>query len=307
MNKFRSSLPSVGRPVSGRVSPLVAAKRGRGVEGDNIGSIPVDRAEIRSADHRDGDRHRLETETVTIVHEGHAREAELVNLSGGGAMIQADFMPRLWDRVDLGLGEGSPIECAVRWIRGDRIGLEFAHETRIEGSPEQRDAILLDVIRRTFPDVEEVPAPPLPETCKPSASDAHEGRGERRHPLIWTGQIVSNGYAHAVRLRNISTTGALVESSEPLPEGATVVLDLGSGVEQPATVGWNRGEQSGLVFAEPFDLARLAEARPEMTPQRWVRPGFLDLAPAQDSPWDARWDRPTVQQLREDLEGYLKY
>ena len=306
MHRFRSSLPSVRRPPSGR-SPLVSGKRTRGVESDNLTSIPVDRTEIRAADPRDGDRHRVASEVVKIVHGGRSRDAELVNLSGGGAMIQADFMPRLWDRVDLHLGEGTAMECAVRWIRGDRIGLEFAHETRIESSPEQRDAILLDVIRRTFPEVEEVPAPPLPEHCRPSRPEPHEGRTERRHPLIWTGQLLFAGNAHAVRLRNISTTGALVESSEPLLEGVAVTLDLGHGVQQDATIGWNRGEQSGLAFAEPFDLARLAEARPEMTPQRWVRPGFLDLAPAQDSPWDARWDRPTVQQLREDLEGYLKY
>lgn len=307
MNKFRSSLPSVGRPVSGRLSPLVPAKRGRGVEGDNLTSIPVDRRETRVADHREGDRHRLSTENVTVVHEGRSRDAELVNLSGGGAMVCTQFMPRLWDRVDLHLGEGAPIECAVRWIRGDRVGLEFAHETRIEGTPQERDSILLDVIRRTFPEVESVPAPPAPEHHGANSALDDEGRAERRHPLIWTGQVFHDQEARPARLRNISATGALVETSDALPEGAEVLLDLGSGVEQTATVGWNRGEQSGLTFTEPFDLSRLAEARPEVTPQRWVRPGFLDLAPSQDSPWDDRWDRPTLEQLRDDLEGYLKY
>ncbi len=50
-------------------------------------------------------------------------------------MIRADFTPRLWERVDLIFAEGAEIECAVRWIRDDRVGLEFAHETRIDCDP----------------------------------------------------------------------------------------------------------------------------------------------------------------------------
>jgi hypothetical protein len=38
-----------------------------------------------------------------------------------------------------------------------RIGLEFAHETRLECDPDLRDALLSDVIRRSFPDL----LPPL--------------------------------------------------------------------------------------------------------------------------------------------------
>ena len=80
-------------------------------------------------------------------------DADLINLSGGGAMIEADLKPRLWDRIDLYLGAGSPIECAVRWLRNGRIGLEFAHETQIECDEAKRDALLLEVIRRSFPDL----------------------------------------------------------------------------------------------------------------------------------------------------------
>ena len=68
-------------------------------------------------------------------------------------MIRADFTPRLWERVDLIFGEGAEIECAVRWIRDDRVGLEFAHETRIDCDPQARDALLREVIHRSFPDV----------------------------------------------------------------------------------------------------------------------------------------------------------
>ena len=112
--------------------------------------------------------------------------------------------------------------------------------------------------------------------------------------------------SHAARLRNISVTGALVECDTPLPEGAEVLLDLGNDVQQFARVGWTRGEQSGLKFNSLFDLSRLAQARPEIAPGGWVRPGFLDLA-SKDTPWAKEWGRQTLDELRTDLEGFLKH
>src|SRR6185503_9491599 len=116
------------------------------------------------------DRHRLEQETVTARFEAREYAVDLINLSGGGAMIRAAFKPRLWERVDLMFAEGAEIECAVRWLRDDRIGLEFAHETRIDCDPEQRDALLLEVLRRSFPDVamkprREAEGPSAQTTC----------------------------------------------------------------------------------------------------------------------------------------------
>ena len=85
-----------------------------------------------------------------------------------------------------------------------------------------------------------------------------------------------------------------------------MLFDLGHNVQQFARVSWTRGEQSGLVFTTPFDLARLAEARPEVAPKRWARPAFLDLA-SQDSPWAEQWGRQTLDEMREELEGFLRH
>ena len=58
---------------------------------------------------------------------------ELINLSGGGAMISGELNLMLWDHVELRARRAmDEIECAVRWIKDDRIGLEFAHETRLD-------------------------------------------------------------------------------------------------------------------------------------------------------------------------------
>jgi len=305
MNKFRSAiLGGAGVPSLG---PLVSSKSGRNAEAERLASVEIPRDAGRSADHRDEDRHRLARETATIGYKGKKFTADLINLSGGGAMIEAGIKPRLWDRVDLYLGEGSPIECAVRWLRKSRIGLEFAYETHIECDAEQRDALLLDVIRRSFPDlVANAPAPmarPVPE----AAVDDVTRRGEVRHPLIWNGAILWRHDEHKVRLRNISASGVLVDSQADFPEGAEVLLDLGACGQYFATVSWSRGGQAGLLFKAPFDLSALAAGKPEVAPQRSKTPSYLDLSSDQSSPWDSGWQRRELAELRDSLEGFLKY
>lgn len=257
-------------------------------------------------DHRNVLRHRLARETATIEYQGAKSQVDLINLSGGGAMIEATVSPALWDRVDLYLGEGTPIECAVRWLRNGRIGLEFAHETQIDCGREERDALLLEVIRRSFPDIHSAMAEDASAAVARDAA-APSRRGPSRHPLIWNGKIQWQHHERTVRLRNISTSGVLIDSPVDFPEGTTLGLDLGKSGQFEATVSWSRGGQAGLVFDAPFDLSSLAAARPEVAPQRWVRPAYLDRCADQASPWDSGWDRSALADLRADLEGYLKY
>ncbi len=130
-NDFRASLRS-GR----RDTPVVSKKRGRGDRSaDGLGAVKVPRSESRSSNQRNGDRHRLADEQAVVRRKGKSHEVELINLSHGGAMVVGDFKAKLWDKVELVLGDGGEIECAVRWMRGDRIGLEFAHETKVIAHP----------------------------------------------------------------------------------------------------------------------------------------------------------------------------
>ena len=303
MNSFRSAINKgkTGNPAT----VVLAEKHGKDSDGGHLGSVEIPRDAGRMANHRDGDRHRLSREVATILFKRRKLEVELINLSDGGAMISADIKPRLWDRVDLILGEGGAIECAVRWIRGDRIGLEFAHETHIDCDPKTRNALLLDVIHRNFSAVAlpEI-APPVAFEEKPAADPTR--RGDHRHPLIWNGEILWRHDCHTVRLRNISTSGALIDSVVDFPEGSELMLDLGEGRQFFATVGWSRGGQAGLVFKEKFDLSTLAAVKPEVT-QNWSRPTYLDLAPADSSPWATQWKRSSIEELRNDLEGYMRH
>ena len=284
-------------------APLVQAKKPKGAKADTLNSVSVTREEYRRGDTRDGDRHRLPDEQVRVTHGGRDHQVQLVNLSGGGAMVEGGLEPMLWDRVDLHLGENGTIECAVRWIKGKRIGLEFAHETRIDCSAQDRATILRAVIARSFPEVE-IDTPAV-EVEQVPATDEH--RGGKRHPLIWSGLLHHDFQTTPCRLRNISETGAMIESSAPLRVGAEPMLQLGESIHLSATVAWVAGDTAGLAFTKPFDLHELATARPDVASANWKAPSYLQPGmAASDSPWEEQWERMSVGELRQSLEGFLK-
>lgn len=312
MNSFRSAILS-GNGLHPK-DPLVHQKKKRGAKEDDISSVEVPRTEHRTHDSRDDDRHRLNQETARARFKGKEHEVELINLSGGGAMINGGFKPRLWERVDLIFAEGAEIECAVRWIRNNRIGLEFAHETRIDCDPDARDALLLDVIQRSFPDLsitprQEVVVPHVPEKMQAKDDDdavANSRRGERRHPLVWMGEVYFAHNNEKVRLRNISEHGALIECPVQYPVGVEVLLDLGDGGQHFATVSWACGDKAGLKFNNPFDLKQLGSTKPELAPHLMIRPGPGLPSTDMDNPWADGWQRQSLEDLRDDLEGFLK-
>ena len=303
MNKFRSAVLS-GKEGAREV-PLIAEKRRtRDAAAKGLDAVPVPRSETRTTDQRGDNRHRLPAEAATVRYKNKLHKIELINLSGGGAMIAGNLKPNLWDRIDLVLGEFGEIESAVRWIRGDRIGVEFAHETRIDCPAEARDALFRDVIRRTYPDVTFDAPAPLPEAAPAAAADGqHAERRDIRHPLIWSALIHYDHETSIARLRNISTSGALVESSGSFTEGSELMLDFGDAGSLFATVGWCRGDQLGLAFKAPFDISKLAKARPEVAPQRWAKPDYLRDETNDSSPWAAQWGRLTLEEVQRTLSA----
>lgn len=313
MNSFRSAILS-GKGLHPK-NPVIQSKKGRGAAEQDLTSVEVPRSEHRTHDHRDNDRHRLDQEKAMVRFRGAEQHVDLVNLSGGGAMIRCDFSPRLWERIDLIFTEGSEIECAVRWIREDRVGLEFAHETRIDCEPEARDALLLDVIHRSFPDVglvsreESVPVDevaPAPAPAEDDEAVANSRRNERRHPLVWTGEIYFNHSNEKVRLRNISEHGALIESPIQYPNGVEVLLDLGDAGQHFASVSWTCGDKVGLKFNNPFDLKLLGNSKPDIAPKMMIRPGPGLSTSDLDNPWADGWQRQSLDEIKDDLEGFLK-
>jgi hypothetical protein len=288
--------------------PILKAKKPRGAKADTLHSVDVSRETRRLSNDRGEDRHRLTGESARITWNGTHLDVELVNLSGGGAMIAGEFEPMLWDRVDLHLGNHGTIECAVRWLRDDRVGLEFAHETRLDWPSDQVAIVLRHVIEKTFPQItfpETEGSIPPPATRK--SDDEH--RRAARHPLVWNGKLHHDYQTSAVRVRNISETGAMIETDAQVRVGSEPLLELTEAASMSATVEWAVGDHAGLRFHSPFDLALLSESRPRIVETNpWLKPAYLDNATKSAcNEEEDRWGRLTLYELRDELEGFLKH
>lgn len=279
---------------------IVRSKRRKGASVEALDSL-IEREKARTNHSRSEDRHRLLDETVNIKRDSSVHEVQLINVSGGGAMIGGDIDLMLWDRLELQLGENGTVECVVRWIRNGRYGLEFAHETRLDCGADEQANVLREVIRRSFPDLE-FEADLDPQT----SHSGPDGRGERRHPLVWSGVLHHDYQSTPIRIRNISATGAMIECSAILTVGSEPLLELGDELSISAKVAWVVGDEAGLRFDRPFDLQDLARARPQITPAHWNPPSYLASEPDRDSPWGEHWRRMSVGELRQELEGFMK-
>jgi hypothetical protein len=173
--------------------------------------------------------------------------------------------------------------------------------------------MLRAVIARSFPDVAlgieddeaQEPAPAPVQVRPPVSEEADEERDEierdLRHPLIWSGLLHHDYDTHQVRLRNISSGGAMIETDLSLKQGVEVLLDLGEAGSIFATVHWARGDAVGLKFHASYDLRRLASARPEVASARWVAPDYLRDVSQGNSPWAKQWGRSDLNSLQRRL------
>ena len=109
-----------------------------------------------------------------------------------------------------------------------------------------------------------------------------------------------------IRLRNISSRGAQIDCRRGVPVGSELLLDLGEAGTIFAVVAWAVGDQVGLRFDAPFDLALLANSRPELATERWSPPAYLRDQLRASSPWADALGRLSLNELQSSLEGFLK-
>jgi hypothetical protein len=126
---------------------------------------------------------------------------------------------------------------------------------------------------------------------------------EPRQTLLRTGTLYWSGITIPVRLRNISSGGAKIESNQQLRPGTEVELDLGESGFQVAEVRWSKDGQVGLAFAGEFDLDSLAarEAPAAAPAPDHLKPAYLETETQPDSPWAARFERLSLKELRSKL------
>jgi hypothetical protein len=263
MHDTRSSI------LSGQVEGTAAA-RGRASAGKPaLDRLAIRRQEARTTDHRAEDRHRDLVEESAIYFRGRKRIVRVVNVSSRGAMIESDIAARIGEEIDILFTRNARTRCAVRWVRGGRIGLEFTEET-------------------IFWDGNSTRAPVF-RYEKPVAGEEapHHAEREPRRPMKRSGTLYWSGISVPVRLSNISVRGARVESGRELRPGDEVELDLGDAGTRVAEIRWSHDGQIGLRFARDFDLDALGRATSPII----AKAPYMETEPHSDSPWAARLAR----------------
>ena len=107
-----------------------------------------------------------------------------------------------------------------------------------------------------------------------------QNRKSRRSQVLLTATIEHGGASQSVKLRNLSSEGALVESDK-LPIEGTSVLFCRNELCTQGHVVWVNGHYAGIAFAEKLQpeqvLRHVPVPRPKIQPRAY-RPGFAPRA-----------------------------
>jgi PilZ domain len=285
MHEIRSTILSGGEkdasPVARKGKPR---REGEGLGG--LSKIAIRRQEARVTDQRREDRHRDLVEQSVVHYRRRSHPVRVINVSSRGAMIETAIEPWIGEQLDIQFSEDNRTRCVVRWVREGRIGLEFVNETIFWDSAEPQGPV--------FHCRKDEPADPEAETPARAVVDR-----EHRHTLLRKGLLYWSGISIPVRLRNISSGGARVESDQELRPGAEVELDLGEAGFQIAEVRWSKEGQVGLRFAQEFDIGSLAPSHVATAPAAdMLKPAYLETELRPDSPWAARFERLSRTDLK---------
>jgi EAL domain-containing protein (putative c-di-GMP-specific phosphodiesterase class I) len=98
---------------------------------------------------------------------------------------------------------------------------------------------------------------------KAVSADGFQFNRPPRQGLLKVATLQWNGMQMPVRVRNISTGGALLEGDRALPIDAKVQLDLPGCGSLGAEVRWTDSGRLGIQFEEELDLRRLVPGRPK--------------------------------------------
>lgn len=275
MHKFRSDILS-GQPQRPAV---VATKSSKPASlSGSLAAVAVKRTESRRTNQRESERIPGVLAQTTLTIRRRKLQARVVNLSSDGAMLEVDADARIGDRVTITLGDESTGKATVRWVRDRRIGLEF-------------EGFNLEIGRTKDGGF---------------AFRRHDGARRKtserapRQSLVWRANIHAGHESVAVKLANVSATGALVQGPLDLSPDTSVLLDFPSVGMMPSTVRWCKDGQMGLSFDRHFDVSLLsicslsAEAIRKID---WVKPEYLQDERDPNSPHAAAWDKFTVADL----------
>jgi hypothetical protein len=275
MHELRSIVTEGARSAA-LLAKRAPKRRAADEEGASLASLAIPRTETRTSNQRCEDRHLNLAERAELRFRGRKHDVCVINVSRHGAMIEAALAPRIGERMQIRFEGLNRTECTVRWVRGQRIGLEFSQETVLIAPAAVKELIV---------------------------AGRREGEGERptrepRQSLLWTAVLHWDHGTFKVRIRNISAEGAMLEGSGELPPDSGIVLDLGEGGAVSGRVRWARSGQFGVRFDSRFDMRRLVRHdEPQEHSPSLVKPAYLESELDADSPWAAAWDKFTPDDL----------
>jgi diguanylate cyclase (GGDEF)-like protein len=107
-------------------------------------------------------------------------------------------------------------------------------------------------------------------------ADGFQCSREARHRLMRRAITSIDGETIEVRLRNISSMGALVECDLAVSPGTELAIDIVGVGPVRGVVRWAQSGKFGVQFGNQFDLALLAPKQDKSNKVRMLRPSFLD-------------------------------
>jgi len=109
-------------------------------------------------------------------------------------------------------------------------------------------------------------------------ADGHQFVRQPRQRLMRRAITAVQGQVREVRLRNISSTGALVECPIPVTPGMQITLDIVGVGPVGGVVRWSQKDRFGLQFDGDFDLTRLAPKPAARKDPVLLRPWYIEQA-----------------------------
>lgn len=93
-----------------------------------------------------------------------------------------------------------------------------------------------------------------------AAADGFQSSRPARKTMLRTIAVHHDGHVYTGRVRNISSTGALIEGLWNVPLGTLFAIELSEGQFVNATARWSKDDRMGVEFAGAVDIGALRNA-----------------------------------------------
>ena len=127
MHEFRNAL-ATGDARSSQ-GPITKKEKCRRQAGATLVDIAIAREERRRTNQRREDRFHGAVERAIVMFRRKKSLVPVLNISGGGVMIESSIMPRIGETIFLEFEGFDRLEAVVRWVAQGRIGLDVGEDS----------------------------------------------------------------------------------------------------------------------------------------------------------------------------------